>query len=383
MRRHLLALLLALAMALTLTACGGSDGGDKQADPGPEAAEEVSEEAEADQAEETEPEQGPAEEAPAEETPAEPAGWAPTMPVTVIVNSEANQGSDATARLLCQYAERFIGQSVYFENMVGETGTQGWEEIAHREPDGLSLGVVELPQFNQFLRDRKPDFTLRRYTAVCSYVSDCAAIVVRANDSRFNSIEDIVNYAHVHQGELVVPVDGERGPMHIAAQAFAKSAVFTYAPSFYGTAGEAIQAVRDGTGDFCAVEVGDILGREDDLEVLAVFSENRIGAYPDVPTLGELGYYDQWLGSATCIVAPYGTPDEILAFYENAFNSVLNDPGFAGAAAGTISTEFRSAADAGTLIRRQQQFLESMTEDFWTIVLPEPESTEETPTEGW
>lgn len=385
MKRHLLALGMALAMMLSLTACGGFGGGGKgQADPEAEATEEAeaAEKAAADGSEADAAEETSAEEPSAQEDPAAagPPAWGPAMPVTMIVNSEANQGADATARLLCQYAEKYIGQTVYFDNMVGESGFQGWQELSAREPDGMTLGVVELPAFNQFLRDWKPDYTLRRYKAVCGYVSDCAAIVVRANDSRFESLADIVAYGQAHPDELVVSANGERGPMHIAAQAFARSALFTYAPSYYETAAEAVQAVRDGTADFCAVEIDDILGRETDLQVLAVFSEERVDAYPDAPTLGELGYYDKWLGSATCIVAPGGTPDEIIAFYEKAFQSALEDPAFVAAASGTISTEYRGASEAGTLIRLQQQFLETMTEDFWTIVLPEPVA-EEVPAE--
>lgn len=376
MRRNLLALLLVFAMALTLTACGRSGDGDGQADPEKEATEEAEQGAEegASTDEETEAE-------PIGEEPAEPVGWVPAMPVTMIVNSEANQGTDATARLLCQYAEKYVGQTIYFENMIGESGTQGWEELSAREPDGMTLGVVDVPRFNQFLRDRKPDYTLRRYKPVCGYVSDCAAIVVRANDSRFNSIDDLAAYGQTRQGELAAATNGERGPMHIAAQAFAKSALFTYTSVHLGSAAEAVQAVRDGTADFCAVEVDEILSREDDLQILAVFSEARVGAYPDVPTLGELGYYDQWLGSATCIVAPAGTPDEVVAFYDSAFQRALLDPNFTAAASGTISTEYRSSVAAGTLIRKQQQFLESMTEDFWNIEIPAPESVGEVPTE--
>lgn len=387
MRRHLLALFLALAMVLTLTACGGSDSADGQADPEAEATEEPVAEADEDAGEAgDDPEQDPAGEQPAEEPAAEvPAAsaWAPTMPITMIVNNEANQGTDATARLLCQYAEKYIGQSVYFENMVGESGTQGWEELAHREADGMTLGVVESPRFNQFLRDRKPDFTLRRYKPVCAYVSDVAAILVRANDSRFNSVDDIVAFGQAHPNELSAATNGDRGSMHIATQAFAKSALFLYSPAHYPTASEAVLAVRGGSADFCVAEVDEFLGREDDLQILAVMSPTRIGAYPDVPTLGELGYTDQWFGSATCIVAPAGTSDDVISFYDAAFKSALEDPAFVSAASGTVSTEYRNARDAGTLIRMQQQFLESMTEDFWTIVLPEPEPTEETPTEGW
>lgn len=386
MRRHLLALLLAFVMALTLTACGGHDSGGDKTDPDAEATEETANEAETtEDGEQTEDGTDAADENMSDAGPSAATGnWKPTMPITMIVNNEANQGVDAKTRLLCQYAEKYLGQTVYFENMVGETGTLGWEELAAREPDGMNLSVVELPAFNRFLRDRRPDYSPRKYTAVCTFVSDCAALVVRKNDSRFDTVDELVAFGRAHPGELVASANGDRGPMHLAAQAFAKSAVFAYTPAHYGSAAEAVEAVRNGTADFCAAEIDDLLKRDEDLQILAVYSDRSVSAYPDVPTLGELGYYDQWLGSATCIIAPAGTPDEILAFYDGAFQNTLKEEGFLEAADGTLSIEFRDAAEAGTLMRKQQQFLESMTEDFWTIVLPtpEPDPNAEVPAEG-
>lgn len=379
MRRHLLALFLAFVMALTMTGCGGSGSSDDNADPDAEATEETSGEDKASgEDEETEDgedagESDKDEQASDEKDTAAKADWKPTMPITMIVNSEANQGVDAKTRLLCQYAEKYVGQTVYFENMVGDTGTQGWEELAAREPDGMTLSVVELPGFNYFLRDRRPDYSPRKYTAVCTFISDCAAIVVRKNDSRFDTAEELAAFGQAHPGELVASANGDRGIMHQATQAFAKSAVFTYTPAQYGSAAEAVQAVRSGAADFCTAEIDELLNRDEDLQILAVFSEKPIDAYPDVPTLGELGYYDQWLGSATCIVAPAGTPDEMLDFYCDVFQNTLKDDDFREAASGTLSIEFRDAADTGTLLRKQQQYLESRTEDFWTIVLPTPE----------
>ncbi len=373
MMRHFLALLLALVMTLTLTACGGSGGGEKT-EAEPDATEQTA--GEADQEADAEAEDGQEDdgEEPTPSTAASSAAsWRPTMPITMIVNSGANQGADAKTRLLCQFAEKYIGQTVYFENMVGETGTQGWEELAAREPDGMTLSVVELPAFNRFLRDRRPDYSPRKYTPVCTFISDCAAIVVRKNDSRFDTVDELVAFGQAHPGELISAANGERGAMHLATQAFAKSAVFTYTPAHYGSPTEAVEAVRNGTADFCTPEIDELLYRDDDLQVLAVFSEKPIAAYPDAPTLGELGYYDQWLGDATCIVAPDNTPDEILDFYSKAIQSTLEEESFLEAADGTLSIEFRDAAETGILLRKQQQFLESMTEDFWTIVLPTPE----------
>ena len=58
---------------------------------------------------------------------------------------------------------------------------------------------------------------------------------------------------------------------------------------------------------------------------MGVFSEKRLDNYKDVPTLGELGYYNKWYGSARALVAPKGTPENIIKFYENAFKMTMTD----------------------------------------------------------
>ncbi|MBP3539296.1 MAG: tripartite tricarboxylate transporter substrate binding protein, partial [Oscillospiraceae bacterium] len=86
--------------------------------------------------------------------------------------------------------------------------------------------------------------------------------------------------------------------------------------------------------------------------------------YPDVPTLGEKGYYDQWLGSSRCVVAPAGVTDEMVAFYEAAFKATMEDPDYLAAAA-NFATDYMDAATTAALIQQQQDFTESLSENFW------------------
>ena len=77
-----------------------------------------------------------------------------------------------------------------------------------------------------------------------------------------------------------------------------------------------------------------------DVKVLAVFSEERLAEYPDVPTLGEKGYYDKWLGSSRCIVAPAGVSEEVIKFYEEAFKQTMEDADYL-AAASEFATDYK------------------------------------------
>ena len=110
-------------------------------------------------------------------------------------------------------------------------------------------------------------------------------------------------------------------------------------------------------------KVADIAGRTD-VRALASFSTERLPEMPDVPTLGEKGYYDQWLGSSRCIVAPAGVSADVIAFYEAAFKATMEDPDYQ-AAASEFATDYKDAAATAALIEQQQAFTEGLAEGFW------------------
>ncbi len=81
-------------------------------------------------------------------------------------------------------------------------------------------------------------------------------------------------------------------------------------------------------------------------------------------TLGELGYYDQWLGSSRCIAASAGVSDDVIAFYEAAFKAAMEDPDYLEAAS-SFMTDYKDAADTAALIEQQQTFTEGLDDAFW------------------
>ena len=298
--------------------------------------------------------------------------WAPDSAVTVIVPYAAGNSSDITARVLCECAEKYVGQSVVIKNVDGEGGAAGWSELAQAEPDGLTIGFLNLPNFNGTIVSGAGDYTVDDFVPICNHVTETSLVIVRASDDRFETLDDLAAYGREHSGKndpdmLKASTNGEMASNHIGAQAFANSAGFAFIDVPKSGTTDQMLSLRSREADFCVAKVADITGRDVDLRVLGAFSEKRVSEYPDAPTLGELGYYDKWLGSYRCIVAPAGTPEEAIAFYEEVFRLVMNDSEYLAAAeeAG-IATDYQDAEATAALIEQQQEFTEGLEEDFWS-----------------
>ena len=335
--KKLLAILLCLCMVFALAACGAKE---EPAAP------------------------APAEEPAATEAPAEEPAWAPDGTVTMIVAYKAGNGTDITARVLAQYAEKYIGQSVVIENVDGRSGSIGWSQLAEAKADGLTIGFINLPNFNSSIVKELGTYKTADFKAICNHVTETSIVVVRADDDRFNTLQDLVDYAKANTTKA--STNGAQASNHIGAQAFANSADFKYIDIPQGNTADELLSLRGGEADWCVVKIADISGQESNYKVLGIFSEERSteAGYEDIPTLGELGYYDQWLGSSRMLAAPAGVSDEVIAFYEEAFKQVMEDPEYLEAAS-SFATNYQDHTATQALMEQQQAFTEGLSSGFW------------------
>ena len=297
------------------------------------------------------------------------ADWSPEGPVTMIVSYKAGSGTDNTARVLAKYAEKYVGQTIVIENVEGGSGSIGWSQLADADADGETIGVINLPNFSSSIVNEMGTYTVESFAPICNHVTETSIVIVRADDDRFPDLEALVEYGKANEGtktELLASTNGPQASNHIGAQAFANSAGFMYTDIPQGGTADQLLSLRGAEADFSVVKLADIAGQEAEYRILAVFAEERLPELPDVPTLGELGYYEGWLGSSRCIVAPAGVSEDVVKFYEEAFKQAMEDEEYIEAAeqAG-MATDYKDAEATGTLIEQQQAFAESLAEGFW------------------
>ena len=291
--------------------------------------------------------------------------WAPSKNVTVIVAYKAGSGTDNTARVLSKFATDKIGKTLVIQNLEGGSGSIGWTALANARPDGHTIGFINLPTLCSNIVEGLGDYKIDDFVPICNHVNETSLVMV-AKSSPFNSVEELVKFAKENPGKLKASTNGMKASNHIGSELFAKSADFKYMAIPYGGTADQLLALRQGEVDFSVAKEADIASMMSEVKILAAFSETRMPSLPDVPTLGELGLYDKWYGSARAIVAPKGTPEDAVKFYEEAFKKAMEDPEYIAAAekAG-VTTLFMNAEDTAKLINQQYQFCTDEVSKLW------------------
>ncbi len=285
--------------------------------------------------------------------------WAPSSDVTVIVAYKAGSGTDTGARVLASEAEKYIGKTLIINNLPGADGKIGWTELIKAKPDGQTIGFINLPTFTTLASLPNAPFSTAQVVPLVNHLTETGVVVVRA-DSPYKTLKDLVDAAKANPN-LKASTNGRKASNHIAAELLAKSAGFKYKAIPYGGTADQLLRLRQGEVDFSCAKVADVAnfikGADAQFRVLGVFSPKRLAELPDVPTLGEQGYYNKWYGSARALVAPAGTPDEIVQFYVDAFKKTMTDPeNMAAHEKAGLSIDFKDNKELAELIKEQDEF---------------------------
>ena len=285
--------------------------------------------------------------------------WTPEKDVSVIVAYKAGSGTDTGARLLMTLTEKEIGKAMIINNLPGADGKIGWTRLVQSKPDGYTIGYINLPTFTTLANEKNATFKISQVVPIANHLTETGVVVVKA-DSKWQNLTDLVKDAKA-SGKLRASTNGVKASNHTAAQLFAQSASFQYKAIPYGGTADQLMALRQGEVDFTCAKIADVAklisGDKPELRLLGVFDTKRLADYPNVPTLGELGYYDQWYGSARAIVAPAGMPADVVKYWVDTFAKVLKDPAVVEAhEKGSLTIDYMDDKALDNLIKAQAVF---------------------------
>ena len=256
----------------------------------------------------------------------------PTKPVRMVVPYPPGGAVDSFARVLTQQLSEVWGQSVVVENRPGAGTMIGAEQVAKSPADGYTLLLTaELTLVTlQHLYEKIPYDTLRDFTPITALVSATQALV--ANSSLpVKTVNDVVTLAKAKPGEVTYGSFGIGSTGHLNMEVFQAMTGTRFNHIPYGGAGPAMNDVVGGHVSLMFAALSIVKGSVDagKLRMIGVGSDRRSGEFPDVPTISESGVpgfeAKSWFG----LVAPAGTPPEIIKKINEDVTKVISDPAFA------------------------------------------------------
>ena len=239
----------------------------------------------------------------------------PTRPVTLVVPFPPGGGTDTGARLIAQKLAIRWGQPVVVENKGGAAGQVGADAVAKARPDGYTLlmGNIGTQAINPSLYP-KMSYDPDKAFAPISLVAELPLAMMVNPSVPAKTAQEFIALARSKPGQLSYSSSGAGGAPHLAAEMFKQGSNTFILHVPYRGGGPAIADLLAGTVQLSFMTVLEASGhvKAGKLRALAVTSDKRVSALPDVPTLAESGLPGfnsiSWIG----LLAPAGTPTEIV-----------------------------------------------------------------------
>ena len=267
----------------------------------------------------------------------------PVDTVTLVTHSSPGGGSDVFLRELSRYLSPYLGANVIVENVSGGSGAKAMAQLAQAPADG-SMFYATTPTFIYTSLLSDPEYKYTDLEPLVNFFIDPEVIYTSAK-SEFKTLEDVIQYARDGRGQwgAANPASLERQALEqLKAASGVNAAVVTHEGG-----GDMMINVLNGTLQIGVGEVQEIQSQIEagELRLLATFSDKRLDAFPDLPTVKESGY-DVVVRKFRGLAGPKGLPADVIAAWEAATQKVLADPKYKEAYEGAnLRAEFIPHAD--------------------------------------
>ena len=256
------------------------------------------------------------------------AKW-PDKPIRLIVPFSPGGGTDTLARLVTEKVTAATKWAFVVENKPGGGGNIGLDAVAKAPPDGYTIGLGQTANLavNPTLYKKMPYDALKDFTPIALVATQPVVLVVRA-DSPYKTLADLINAAKAKPGDVSMGSAGSGTIGHLSGELLAREAKVKFLHVPYKGAGPALTDLLGGSVQFGFLTVPSIISmlKANRLRALAVSSEKRIAALPNVPTVAESGYKgfvtESWYG----LVGPAKLPPAIVATINAEVDKALKQP---------------------------------------------------------
>ncbi len=256
-------------------------------------------------------------------------GTWPEAGKTITFWSHSNVGSnDLYIRALQPYLQEELGITVIIENLTGASGRVCANKLWGEAPDGYNIFSMTIPLVvasDVFYQDTN-DYRVTGFETIYSFDCTPYALIVKKG-SPYASMADLLEAAK--GTTLVNATSGVGGSMHLQSVVLQQFAGVEFIDVPFDGSNAAMMAVMTGDADMCILPADIPLNNLEEVNVLAVFGKSVPSYYEGIaPCTAELGYDFTCLDTRRTIVAPPGTPQEILDTLEAAIDKAVATEGF-------------------------------------------------------
>lgn len=251
----------------------------------------------------------------------------PQKPIRFVVPFTPGGGADVLARIAGQHASAQLGQQIFIDNKPGAGGNIAAEFVAKASADGYTLLEGNLAHAVAMSMYRNVRYDIEQDFAPVVALASVPFVLAVSPDLPVKSVQEFLALARTKPGALNYASSGVGGPSHLAMELLISltGVKLTHIP--YKGAGPVTEDLMTGRvqASFLTTPAAAPLMQSGHLRALALSTTRRLETLPDLPTVAESGVPDYDASTWFGVVAPRGTPDEIVQSLNKAFAAAVQD----------------------------------------------------------
>lgn len=253
----------------------------------------------------------------------------PNQPIRLVVPFTPGGSTDIVARYISKELGDNLGQTIVVENRPGATGQIASTAVARAKPDGYTLimATTSTHSISPYLHSTPPFDPLNDFEPITN-VALLPFVLVAKPDLPVKSVKDLISLAKQKPGDVSYASSGNGSSLHLASVLLTSMADIQMMHVPYKGAAPAVMDVMGGQVDtmFDTIPSSMPNAQAGKLKILAVSSLKRSSLLPDVPTVAETGLPGFEVVGWAGLLAPKGTPPEVIKKIADAVNKTLGTP---------------------------------------------------------
>lgn len=253
----------------------------------------------------------------------------PAKPINMIIPYGAGGTTDVYGRTLAALLEKQLGQSITVTNQGGASGSIGCQFVKDQAPDGYTL-LVAAETLGTYKTMGTSDLGYNDFKVIAPLVGDPKVVVV-GKDSKYNTLLELLEDVKAKPGKITMSHSGPGGSGHNQGLVL-KELGYDVSMTSFDSGNAALLGVIGGQVDFTNPNISTLQSyiESGEVKALAVFSSERMEAYPDIPAFTEIipeseKYLDiPYTALTFCVLSE--TPEEVTAVLTDAAKKVFEDP---------------------------------------------------------